>query len=139
MTVKRFQEVTFGQDIAPFEPDTSLERVREFAAAVGWSGGGRFHDHEQAREEGLPGALVPGIMGMGFLTSMIHAWAPDCRIQRIDTVFRAPMLADAPCRLAGVVTDIDEPGRAVEIDLSICNADGETRVFGTATVAWPDA
>ena len=61
-TVNTIADVEFGAELPTFTPDTSLETVREFANAVGWGGGGRFHDHEQARKEGLPGALVPGIM-----------------------------------------------------------------------------
>ena len=84
-----------------------------------------------------PGALVPGIMGMGFLTSMIHKWAPRSTIRHIDTVFRAPVLADHKAIVTAVVTDIDEDTGEVELDLSIKNEADETRVFGTATVAVP--
>ena len=75
MSVKTIEDVEFGVELPVFEPDTSLGNVGAFARAVGW-GGARFESHEGAREEGFPGALVPGIMGMGFLTSAIHQWAP---------------------------------------------------------------
>jgi hypothetical protein len=77
---------------------------------------------------------VPGIMSMGFITTMIHQWSPQARIERIDTVFRAPLLADEPCTLTGVVTDVDADTQTVEIDVSVKNPAGETRVFGTAQV-----
>jgi acyl dehydratase len=138
MTVTRIQDVEFGTELAPFEPDTSLSAVAPFAAAVGWGdGGGRFSDHERARTQGLPGALVPGIMAMGFLTTMIHRWAPAGRVQHVDTVFRAPLLADEPCHISAVVTDIDENQGLVELDLSVKNEAGETRIFGTARVQLP--
>lgn len=101
--------------------------------AAGWNGP-RFTDHEAARREGLPGALVPGIMSQGFLAAMIHRWAPDAFIENIDTVFRAPVLVDQPCRISGVVTDVDEAEGRLEIDLTLTNDKGETRVFGTASV-----
>ena len=75
MSVKTIHDVDFGAELQPFEPDTSLAAVRPFAVAVGWGAGGRFQSHEKARKEGLPGALVPGIMAMGFLTTMIHRWS----------------------------------------------------------------
>ena len=75
MKIATVADVEFGSELEPFEPDTSLPAVRAFAGAVGWLGG-RFDDHERAREEGFPGALVPGIMAMGFLTTMIHRWSP---------------------------------------------------------------
>jgi hypothetical protein len=59
--VETIADVEFGAELEPFEPDTSLAATGAFADAVGWGRGGRFKDHEQARREGLPGALVPGI------------------------------------------------------------------------------
>ena len=110
--------------------------VRPFAESVGW-GGGRFDSHEKARKEGLPGALVPGIMAMGFLTSMVHRWAPEAKIDSIDTVFRAPLIADEPCKVDAVVTDIDEESGIIELDLTVKNERDETRVFGTAKLSFP--
>jgi len=137
MTIATIADVEFGMELEPFEPDTSLPAVRAFANAVGWGGGGRFNDHDKARKEGLPGALVPGIMAMGFLTTMIHRWSPAAKVERIDTVFRAPLLADEPCTLSAVVTDIDEDTGHVELDLAVKNAANENRVFGTARVLLP--
>ncbi len=133
MSISQINEVEFGAELPTVTADTSLDNVRSFAAAVGWSGG-RFDSHELARKEGLPGALVPGILGIGFFTSMIHNWAPSAQIKTIDTVFRAPLLADEPCSLAAVVTDVDEETSLVELDLTIKNDAGETRVIGTATL-----
>lgn len=137
MTISTIADVEFGAELAPFEPDTSLPVVRAFARAVGWGAGARFNDHEQARAEGLPGALVPGIMAMGFLTTMIHRWSPVAHVERIDTVFRAPLLADEPCTLLAVVTDVDPTSGVVELDLTVKNSAHETRVFGTARVRLP--
>jgi acyl dehydratase len=136
MTVANVREVEFGVELPVFEPDTGLANVRRFVVAAGWNGP-RFTDHEAARREGLPGALVPGIMSQGFLAAMIHRWAPDAFIENVDTVFRAPVLVDERYRISGVVTDIDETEGRVEIDLTISNEKAETRVFGTATVRLP--
>ena len=136
MSVKTISDVEFGEELPVFNPDTSLENTSAFAKAVGW-GGPRFEDHDGAIKEGFPGALVPGIMGMGFLVSAVHKWAPEGQIQNIDTVFRAPMLADTPAIINAVVTDIDEDDALVELDMTIKNEKDETRVFGTATVKIP--
>jgi acyl dehydratase len=138
MSVKTIQDVEFGAELPTFAPDTSLEVCGAFARAVGWPSG-RFDDHEAARKQGLPGALVPGIMGMGFLTTTIHNWSPNAQVLNIDTVFRAPMLAEQPCIIGAVVTDIDEESGIVELDMTIKNEADETRVFGTATVRLPIA
>ena len=52
-------------------------------------------------------------------------------------MFRAPVLVDQPHKITGVVTDIDEDELTVEIDLTVTNEAGETRVFGTATARLP--
>ena len=138
MTVQTIADVEFGAELDAFSPDTSLAVTSAFANAVGWGdGGGRFTDHALAREQGLPGALVPGLLTLGFLTSMIHRWAPAGRVANVDTVFRAPLLADSAVELTAVVTDVDEDTGAVELDLSAKNEKGETGVFGTATVMLP--
>ncbi len=136
MTVQRFEDVEFGAELPAFAPDTSLANVRRFAHAAEMMAG-RFIDHEQARKEGLPGALVPGVMSQGILAAMIHRWAPDAELVKIDTVFRAPVMVDEPHRVSGVVTDLDAESRSAEIDLTITNAAGETRVLGTARVRLP--
>jgi len=137
MKVSRIADVAFGAELPEFEPDTTLGNVRSFVDAAGWAGP-RFTDHEAARREGLPGALVPGILSQGYLAAMIHRWAPDAVIENVDTVFRAPVLVDQPCRISGVVTDVDEEAGTVEIDLTLTNEQGETRVFGTASVRLPN-
>ena len=135
-TVTTVGDVEFGAELPTFAPDTSLENVKRFGKFVGW-GGPRFTDHEAARKEGFPGALVPGVMSQGFLGAMIHRWAPSAEIVAIDTVFRAPVLVDEPHQIVGVVTDVDEEAGSVEIDITITNEAEETRVFGTATVKLP--
>ncbi|MDP6377919.1 MAG: hypothetical protein QF921_07175 [Pseudomonadales bacterium] len=137
MSIESIADVEFGAELPAFECDTALSQTSQFADAVGWGRGGRFTDHDKARKEGLPGALVPGIMGMGFLTTMIHRWAPAARVEHVDTVFRAPMLADDPAHISAVVTDIDEEEGVAELDLTIKNDADETRVFGTARIRLP--
>ena len=136
MSIEHISEVEFGAELPAFKPDTSLANVKRFAVAAGWNGP-RFTDHEAARKEGLPGALVPGIMNQGFLSAMIHQWAPAAEVRLVDTVFRAPCIVDESYNITGVVTDIDEDSGEVEIDLTVTNDQGETRVFGTAKAIIP--
>ncbi len=138
MTVQTVFDVEFGAALPAFVPDTSMTNVRRFAVAAGWNSP-RFTDHDAAREQGLPGALVPGIMNQGFLSAMIHNWAPNADVRLVDTVFRAPCVVDETYSINGVVTDIDEDSGAVEVDLTVTNEAGETRVFGTAKVMLPTA
>ena len=136
MTIKNVSEVEFGVELPAFVPDTTLDNVKRFAIAAGWNTP-RFTDHEAARKEGLPGALVPGIMSQGFLSAMIHHWAPSAEVRLVDTVFRAHCIVDQTYNINGVVTDINEDTGEVEIDLTVTNEAAETRVFGTAKVIIP--
>ena len=133
MTIEKLSEIEFGETLPSFTPDTTLANVSQFVLAAGGDSP-RFTDHEAAKAQGLPAALVPGIMSQGFLSAMIHRWAPDAEIKKIDTVFRAPCLVDETYQINGVVTDIDTDNGSVEIDLTVTNSADETRVFGTANV-----
>ena len=127
-----FENLELGDERVS-HPDVSLDAVKHFCHSTGleW---GRFTDHEYARGEGLPGAIVPGTMSQGIFESAIHAFAPGSEIVLIDTVFRAPLLVDSKPTCQLVVTDRDEEARTVEVDLTIVNEQSETRVVGTATV-----
>lgn len=133
MTPPRFEDVEIGDELPELNPDVGMENVRRFARATGMTTA-RFTDHEGARKQGLPGAIVPGIMSQALLAALIHRWAPGSTVRRIDTVFRAPIVVDSKPTCRGVVTDLDPDDETVEIDLTVINEAGETRVLGTATV-----
>ena len=128
---KRFEDVEFGEELAEIQPDVTLPNVKAFAEAAQMLSG-RFTDHEEARSNGLPGAIVPGIMSQGILVALIHGWAPNAEVLNVDTIFRAPLLVDSKPTASGVVTDIDEETQIIEIDLVLKNEKGETPVVGTA-------
>ncbi len=131
--MKSFDDVEFGEELPAFTPDVSMPTVKRFtdAAHMSWS---RFNDHEEAKKQGLPGALVPGIMSQGILAAMVNNWTAGATIVKIDTIFRAALVVDSSPQCNGVVTDMDEEAQTVEIDLTIANEAGETRVMGTAVV-----
>jgi acyl dehydratase len=133
----KFSDVRLGDELPETHPDTSLEKVRQFVRAADMDFP-RFTDHDAARREGLPGALVPGIMSQGFLAAMIHAWAPGARVRKLDTVFRNPIVVGTKATCAGAVTDVDEERRLAEIDLTMLDEHGVTTVLGTATVELDD-
>ena len=133
MSGRSYSDVDFGEELPPFEPDVSLANVKRFVVAAGMSFE-RFTDHDAARQQGLPGAIVPGIMSQGILAALIHRWAPNARIVRIDTVFRAPVLVDSKPRATGVITEKIDAERTIIVDLTIQNEVGESPVVGTATV-----
>lgn len=133
MSARSYESVEFGEDLPEVEPDVGMENVKRFCRAA-MMYGPRFTDHEKAKKEGLPSAIVPGIMSQGLLGAIIHNWAPGCTIKSIDTVFRAPLSVDSKPTCRAVVTDKDDDTHSIEIDLTIVNEAGETRVLGTAKV-----
>ena len=137
MSVEKISDVEFGEDLPAFTPDTSLETGARFAEVAWGMRANRFSNHEKAREEGLHAAMIPGILNQGYLVAMIHHWAPAAEVVSVHTVFRAPVTADEAHSITGVVTDIDETDGKVEIDLTVANEKGETRVFGTAVIRLP--
>ena len=134
METKNLQDVGFGEELPAYVPDTTLKRSAEFASIVGWEGA-RFSDHEKARKEGLAGAMVPGILNQAYFSAMIHKWAPNATLLSIDTIFRAPVIADQAYTMQATVTHIDENAGIIEIDLIMSNEKKETRVLGTARIS----
>jgi acyl dehydratase len=128
---RAFEQIEFGEALPDYAPDVSLPNVKRFAKAASMMAG-RFIDHEEARQAGLPGAIVPGIMSQGILVALIHRWLPNAQVLSVDTVFRATVLVDSQPVARGVVTDIDEATRVIEVDLMLQNERGETPVVGTA-------
>jgi hypothetical protein len=128
-----YKDVELGDELPEAHPDVSLERVREFVKSSGMDFP-RFTDHEQARKEGLPGAVVPGIMSQGILAVMIHGWAPGCTIKKLDTLFRSPILVGSSPVCTGAVTNTDDDNHTIEIDLTITADTGQTAVIGSALV-----
>ena len=124
MTILQYQDLEFGDELPEVTPDVSMPTIRRFGEASGmtyW----RFTDHEKARAAGLPGAIVPGIMSQGILVALIHRWAPSATVHKIDTIFRAPLDVDSQPVCRGVVTDMNDETKTIEIDLTICNEAGE--------------
>ena len=132
----RIEDVEIGDELPEERPDVSMGTVRRFVKAAQMDFP-RFTDHEHARAEGLPGAVIPGIMSQGQLAAMIHRWAPGCDILVLDTIFRTPMVVGTPVVCRGAVTNVEDDG-TIELDLTILSeASGATGVLGTAHVRLP--
>ena len=137
MKVLSYDDVELGDDLPDESPDVSMSKVTAFCTAAKHVFV-RFVDHEAARKEGFPAAIVPGIMSQSLLLAMIHRWAPGCTVRKIDTVFRGSLLVDSNVTMSGAVTDTDDEARTAEVDPVITAEDGRTGVIGTAVVEFKD-
>ena len=125
----RFDDIELGDDLPVEHPDLSLPAIRKFTEGSDMRFP-RFLDHEAARAEGLPGALVPGLMSQGFLLALLHRWAPGCAVHKIDTVFRGPLVIETDAVVSGAVTDIDDVLERSESETTGENAEEESPAQG---------
>ena len=100
---------------------------------------GRFTDDEYARNEGLPGAIIPGNMNLGFLSRMLTDYFPLGTLNNLTANFRATVPHNVRLICSGVVTEKqDADGEAlVFCDVLLSNEDGDRYVQGTAQIALP--
>ncbi len=137
-----YDQVEMGDDLEPAEKEVSDQMVLDFCAVWSTGGGGgmgRFTDHEAAKKEGLPGAIVPGIMSMSYIAQYLAGWAEGGQVKKLDVVFRQPVVHPQTISLVGVITDKNQVGdeNQVECDVYIQNDRGDRLVGGKATVVLP--
>ena len=133
-----FEDVEIGDDIGPVEWTVTDDQVAEFVRNWGeWSQPGRFTDAEFARQQGLPGPIVPGALSMALLGRLVVDRSSTFALRKLDVVFRGLVLHHVPIKLSGIVTDKDvvngEP--QLECDVLLEDEEGVRLVIGKATVA----
>ncbi|MBI3785029.1 MAG: MaoC family dehydratase [Deltaproteobacteria bacterium] len=130
-----FEHIDVGHELQPLRLTLSSEQVRAYAQAANMPGG-RFFSDEAARQEGLPGQIVPGNMSMALFSRLLAESLPGMSIKHLSATFRAPVRPGQPIVVHGVVIEkhCTDRGDLVECDLVVENADGERWVTGTATV-----
>ena len=133
-----YEDIDIGDEIEELEIcPTTADVVRYVEVARMQSG--RFTDDAFARSEGLPGAIIPGNMSLGFLSRMVTEFFPTGTLRNLTANFRATVPHNTPLICSGVVTEKqDEQGRhLVFCDILMSNEAGDRYVQGTAQVALP--
>lgn len=121
----------------------SSDHVKRYTALPGNSMGGRpnrFNDAEAAKRDGLPGAIVPGVMQMDVMARALGEIAGDeGRVKGLEVSFRRSTLHDDTLKAVSLVTDtIDEGDRPLlKLDVFIENDRGERPLQGTAEIELP--
>ena len=141
MTFPSFEDVELGDEIGPVETEATDEAVLAFCRAWGkWRPTpNRFTDPQLAKEKGLSGPIVPGIMALAMMARMLTEWAGVASIRDLDAVFRQPVPHHQPITIAGIITDTrrEDGENLVECDVLMTGAQGERYVTAKATVALP--
>ena len=133
-----YEDIDIGDEIEELEIcPTTADVVRYVEVARMQSG--RFTDDAFARSEGLPGAIIPGNMSLGFLSRMVTEFFPTGTLRNLTANFRATVPHNTPLICSGVVTEKQqEQGQhLVFCDILMSNEAGDRYVQGTAQVALP--
>ena len=135
-----FEDVELGDDVGPMETTISTEQVLRFTRIWGQSDRpSRFNSAEQAKSEGLDGAVVPGVMHMGYVSRLVTEWSEGVTLKHLDVIWRQFVPHNAPLKLHGIITDTrEEDGEGVlEADVYMDSAEGARHVTGKAVFSLP--
>jgi len=94
-------------------------------------------DDEQARANGLPGAIVHGMLSMAFLAQVLTNWVPQSQVRSFGSRFAAMAYPGDSITCKGVVAGKETVGgeTVVEITLTAENQKGDGLLSGSAKVA----
>lgn len=137
-TVGYFEDIDIGDEIAELEVCPTTADVIRFVDVARMQSG-RFTDDAYARREGLPGAIVPGNMSLGFLARMLTEFFSTGTLKELTANFRVTVPHNTPLICSGVVTEKQSRHgeHVVFCDVTLSNEEGERYVQGTAQVALP--
>lgn len=139
-TAKYFEDIEPGDDLGPLMRTPTSEKVSRFQLLSDPTGApSRFTSDEVAKKQGLPFALVPGIMCTAYLNNFLTTSIHGAQVKRLDTVYRQSVPHDKPVRLVGIVTgkNVVNGEHQVECDIYIQREDKENMVTGNAVVVVP--
>ena len=136
--VEYYEDIDIGDELEELEVCPSTDEVIRYVTVARMQSG-RFTDDEHARREGLPGAIVPGNMSLGFLSRMLTDYFPKGTLKALTANFRATVPHNMPLICSAVVTEKQEVGgeSVVFCDVTLSNEEGDRYVQGTAQVALP--
>jgi acyl dehydratase len=136
--IEYFEGIEVGDEIDELEiHPTTADVVRYVKVAQMESG--RFTDDDYARKEGLPGAIIPGNMSLGFLSRMLTDFFPKGTLKSLTANFRATVPHNVPLLCSGVVTEkLEADGEnLVFCDVQLSSEEGDRYVQGMAKIALP--
>jgi acyl dehydratase len=123
-------------------PPLSLPPLTRATLAL-YAGGSGDHIHlhidsDFAKAAGHPDVFMHGMLGVAYLARMLTQWIPQEQLRDIQVRFSAITYPGEALTAVGVVAEVAPDGMTT-IDLTLCNAKGEVKISGRATVALPRA
>ena len=93
-------------------------------------------DDEAAREGGLPGTIVHGMLNMAFLGRLLTQWVPQQQIRRFSSRFVGMAFPGDEITCLGTVASCDASAgeNCVTLELVAQNQSGEVLLKGLATI-----
>jgi acyl dehydratase len=137
-TVAYFEDIEIGDELAELDICPTTADVVRFVDVARMQSG-RFTSDDYARKEGLPGAIVPGNMSLGFLSRMLTEFFPLGTLRELTANFRATVPHNTSLTCSGVVTEKQSRNgeHLIFCDVMLSNPDGDHYVQGTAQVVVP--
>ncbi len=132
-----FDDLELGDEIGPVETIATDEGVARFCEVWEPPQPNRFTDLQTAKDSGMAGTIVPGVMAMAMMAQLLTGWAGPNAIRDLDLVFRQPIPHNSPLSLTATVTDLrrEKGANLIECDILMTGAKGERYVGGKAVVA----
>ncbi len=137
-------QVLYFEDVK--EGDQAPERSRvltrtDLVMYAGASGdyNPMHHDEVKAQQAGQPSVFGHGMFSMGFLGTAITDYVGVGNIRRYRARFAKQTWPDEELRTRIVVTGKRTEGgdHLIDLDVRLCNPDGEEKVVGEATAVVP--
>jgi acyl dehydratase len=100
-------------------------------------------DIDYAHAAGLPDVIAHGMLSAAWLGRLLTNWVPPSAIRSLDIRFVATTQVGEVISCTGQVIEKIEPAgnpageRRVRLAISTANADGQVKLSGEASVAWP--
>ena len=132
MHADRLQDIKAGTDMPQFSSGTVDRTMLALFAGASGDHNPIHLDDEKAREGGLPGVIIHGMLMMAILGRAVTNWVPQSHIKKFSTRFAAMATPGDEIICSGKVAAIN--GSIAELELVAQNQSGKTLLNGLASV-----
>jgi acyl dehydratase len=134
-TAPKLADLSIGDEAPPLVVE-NLTRT-QFVRYAGASGdfNPMHHDDTIATSVGNPSVFGHGMLTAGLMARVVKDWFGPEAIRRFQVRFAKQVWPGETLTFTAKITGIDADAGTVDLELAAANADGETKLTGTATAA----